>query len=100
MGRLGICNRCGYTQMIAYNAVDGRWKWWTTCENCKGGDFMSSPDPALLDFLLHADALTRQAVTPAPTPADTPASRGWLGRRVAALGRVLGRGAGEGTTHA
>jgi hypothetical protein len=45
------CSSCGHQQMIGYNPVDGRVKWWTSCERCRTGNFMAPPDPRLLRLL-------------------------------------------------
>lgn len=43
MGMVMTCNRCGHRQLIGYNAVDGRVKWWTRCNKGCGGNFMGLP---------------------------------------------------------
>jgi hypothetical protein len=48
------CNKCGHKQSISNNPVDGRVMWWTRCEACKEGDFMSLPDPGLIDILAQS----------------------------------------------
>jgi hypothetical protein len=50
MGAIRTCNDCGHRQMIGYNPVDGRLKWWTRCNNCGRGNFQAPIDPRLLDI--------------------------------------------------
>lgn len=54
MGMLCDCSNCGHTQMVGHNPVDGRLQWWTECEKCKTGNFMSPPDPRFIDALVRA----------------------------------------------
>jgi hypothetical protein len=47
------CSNCGHEQSIGDNPVDGRIMWWSDCEACHDGDFMSPPDPRFMDALVH-----------------------------------------------
>lgn len=53
MGVLANCNECGHSQMIGYNPGDGRVQWWTTCESCNEGNFMTPPDPKEVERLIE-----------------------------------------------
>lgn len=82
MGRIGTCNRCGHEQMIGYQSVDGRWKWWTRCEKCKKGDFMSLPDEYTMAFM-------RDLPAPEEPPETQRAQGGRWGRLLDLPFRVL-----------